>query len=53
MTIRVRARTRINSNAIDHVIPSSICKNNDLWNLLPAARNVNAAKAIRSQLQSL
>ncbi|MFD2825276.1 HNH endonuclease domain-containing protein [Leeuwenhoekiella polynyae] len=30
---------------LDLVIPFSICKNNDLWNLLPAARNVNAAKS--------
>lgn len=29
----------------NNVTPFSISKNNDLWNLLPAARNVNAAKS--------
>jgi hypothetical protein len=29
---------------IDHVIPFSIWKNNDLWNLLPATRKVNNQK---------
>ena len=36
---------RIGRYALDHVIPFSIWKNNDLWNLLPAASNVNAAKS--------
>ncbi len=29
---------------IDHVLPFSVWRNNDLWNLLPAAPNVNRAK---------
>ena len=29
---------------IDHVIPFSIWKNNDLWNLLPATRKINNQK---------
>nr|WP_262707741.1 HNH endonuclease domain-containing protein [Leeuwenhoekiella aestuarii] len=29
---------------MDHVIPFSIWKNNDLWNLLPAAARINAKK---------
>ncbi|MEZ7496604.1 HNH endonuclease domain-containing protein [Leeuwenhoekiella aequorea] len=36
---------RIGRYALDHVIPFSIWKNNDLWNLLPSAINVNAAKS--------
>ncbi len=35
---------RITSYAIDHVIPFSVWKNNDLWNLLPSAGKVNAQK---------
>jgi hypothetical protein len=30
---------------IDHLLPFSICKNNDLWNLMPAYRPVNAQKS--------
>src|SRR3972149_5998133 len=29
---------------VDHLIPFSLWYNNDLWNLLPAARSVNQAK---------
>jgi hypothetical protein len=31
--------------AVDHVIPYSLWHNNSLWNLLPAAENVNGAKS--------
>lgn len=31
--------------AVDHTVPFSIWHNNDLWNLLPAARDVNAKKS--------
>ena len=31
--------------AVDHTIPFSISRNNDLWNLLPAAPAVNLAKS--------
>ncbi len=34
----------ISSYDIDHVIPFSIMKNNDLWNLLPAQASVNNLK---------
>lgn len=34
----------INSYDIDHLIPFSIWKNNDLWNLLPAKRTINNKK---------
>jgi hypothetical protein len=29
---------------VDHVIPFSVWKNNDLWNLLPSTKKVNGAK---------
>lgn len=29
---------------VDHVIPFAIWKNNDLWNLLPARRDINSKK---------
>lgn len=32
---------------VDHVLPFSLWRNNDLWNLLPAARRVNREKADR------
>lgn len=32
---------------IDHVIPFSVWKNNDLWNLLPALKTVNSKKRDR------
>jgi hypothetical protein len=32
---------------VDHLIPFSLWYNNDLWNLLPAARSVNLAKKDR------
>lgn len=35
------------SMEIDHVIPFSLWRNNDLWNLLPAAKAVNAEKSDR------
>ena len=30
--------------AVDHTVPFSICYNNDLWNLLPSALDVNVRK---------
>jgi hypothetical protein len=36
--------SRLTSYDIDHVIPFSIWKNNDLWNLLPSSSKVNAQK---------
>lgn len=35
---------KIKSYDIDHLIPFSIWKNNDLWNLLPAASKINSQK---------
>lgn len=35
---------KIHNFAIDHMIPFSVWRNNDLWNLLPAAPNVNLKK---------
>jgi len=35
---------KISNYAIDHVIPFSVWKNNDLWNLLPATAKINAQK---------
>lgn len=35
---------KITSYAIDHVVPFAVWKNNDLWNLLPAAAKINAQK---------
>lgn len=35
---------RVNSYDIDHLIPFSIWKNNDLWNLLPATKTINNNK---------
>ena len=32
---------------VDHAIPFSLWKNNDLWNLLPASKSVNAEKRDR------
>lgn len=37
----------LRSYDIDHVIPFSVWKNNDLWNLLPAAKAVNNRKRDR------
>lgn len=34
----------LRSYDIDHVIPFSVWKNNDLWNLLPASKTVNSRK---------
>jgi hypothetical protein len=33
------------SMAVDHMIPFSVWKNNDLWNLLPALNSVNSKKS--------
>lgn len=30
---------------LDHMLPFSICKNNDLWNLMPALKQVNEQKS--------
>lgn len=38
---------------IDHVIPFSIWKNNDLWNLMPADRGVNLMKRDRIPSQAI
>lgn len=37
----------LNNYAIDHVIPFSVWKNNDLWNLLPADPKINLQKRDR------
>ncbi len=45
---RLRATgTDGNSLALDHVIPFSLWHNNELWNLLPAAKAVNREKSDR------
>ncbi|WP_048145888.1 HNH endonuclease domain-containing protein [Methanoplanus limicola] len=31
--------------SVDHMIPFSVWKNNDLWNLLPALNSVNSKKS--------
>ncbi|MBN2338844.1 MAG: methyltransferase domain-containing protein [Acidobacteria bacterium] len=38
---------------VDHVLPFSLWRNNDLWNLLPAAAGANRAKADRLPANSL
>lgn len=38
---------------VDHVLPFSLWRNNDLWNLLPAAAAINRAKADRLPTNSL
>ncbi len=38
---------------VDHVLPFSLWRNNDLWNLLPADSSVNRAKADRLPSNSL
>lgn len=35
---------KINSYAVDHMIPFSVWKNNDLWNLLPTQPSINSKK---------
>jgi len=35
---------RVNKYDIDHVIPFSVWKNNDLWNLLPSSSSINNNK---------
>ncbi|UUX92536.1 HNH endonuclease domain-containing protein [Methanoplanus endosymbiosus] len=35
------------SMAVDHMVPFSVWKNNDLWNLLPALNSVNSRKSDR------
>jgi CRISPR/Cas system Type II protein with McrA/HNH and RuvC-like nuclease domain len=42
--ICVWTETRITNYDIDHVMPFSIYKNNDLWNLLPSKRTINNNK---------
>ena len=42
--ICVWSEKKINSYDVDHVIPFSILKNNDLWNLLPAKPSINNNK---------
>lgn len=37
----------LNAYVIDHVIPFTVWKNNDLWNLLPAKPSVNSKKRDR------
>ena len=39
--------------AVDHVLPFALWRNNDLWNLLPAARQVNSRKRDRVPEPSL
>lgn len=36
---------RINSYDVDHIIPFSIWRNNDLWNLLPSRKDTNSNKS--------
>jgi hypothetical protein len=38
---------------IDHIIPFSVWRNNDLWNLLPAHRDINLKKRDRIPSQEL
>ncbi len=38
---------------VDHVLPFSLWRNNDLWNLLPAATNINRDKGDRLPTNSL
>jgi len=38
---------------VDHVLPFSLWRNNDLWNLLPAARSVNRDKGDKLPSHSL
>ncbi|WP_298393723.1 HNH endonuclease domain-containing protein [Flavobacterium sp.] len=42
--ICVWSETKIKTCDVDHVIPFSIMKNNDLWNLLPAKSSINNNK---------
>jgi len=35
---------KINEFDVDHMIPFSVWKNNDLWNLLPSQRSINSKK---------
>ena len=46
-------RLRPQSLAIDHVLPFSLWRNNDLWNLLPADRVVNERKSDRLPARGL
>ena len=39
---RIVAKSSLN---LDHVVPFSVWKNNDLWNLLPASKTVNSKKS--------
>ena len=39
---RIATKSRLN---LDHVVPFSVWKNNDLWNLLPASKTVNSQKS--------
>jgi hypothetical protein len=38
---------RVSGYDIDHIIPFSVWKNNDLWNLLPAQKQLNQQKRDR------
>ena len=44
---------KINQYDIDHIIPFSIWKNNDLWNLLPAQAKINNQKRDKIPAESL
>ena len=37
--------THVDENALDHMIPFSVWKNNELWNILPAMRTENQTKS--------
>lgn len=39
---RIATKSGLN---LDHVVPFSVWKNNDLWNLLPASKTVNSQKS--------
>ena len=44
---------RINKYEIDHIIPFSVWKNNDLWNLLPAKPDINSKKGDKVPSENL
>ena len=37
--------THVDENALDHMIPFSVWKNNELWNILPALKTENQTKS--------
>jgi len=47
---KIKSRSELH---IDHIIPFSVWKNNDLWNLLPTHRDINLKKRDRIPSQKL